>query len=75
MKGTTVSRVVRAVFGIFMVCVYMGMAVMMATNFFDWNNTLVWKIARWAMAVVFGVYGLYRGYRQWKGVDYYRHER
>lgn len=75
MKGTTATQVIRTFFGVFMVCVYLGMATLMAINFFDWSNVLVWKCARWAMAVVFASYGVYRGYRQFKGIDYYHHER
>ena len=75
MKGTTLTKTLRVFFGMFMVCVYLAMAVALAVNFFDWSNTPMWKAARWAMAVVFGLYGCYRCYRQVKGVDYYHHDR
>lgn len=75
MKGNSVLRVVRVFFGMFMICVYMGMAALMAMNVFDWDNTLFWRSARWMMAVVFGLYGIYRAYRLIKGIDYYHHER
>ncbi len=61
---------VRMVFGIFMVLVYLGMAMLMVRNFFNWNSSLNWM--RYSLAVAFGLYGLYRGYRQVKGIDYYR---
>lgn len=75
MKGTIVTRVLRIFFGVFMICVYLGMAALMALNYFDWNNTPVWKCVRWGMAAVFAAYGVYRCYRQIKGIDYYRHDR
>ncbi len=63
------------VFGVFMICVYLGMAYLLAINFFDWTNSRGWTIVRWAMAVVFAAYGFYRCYRQIKGIDYYRNPR
>lgn len=58
-------------FGIFMVLVYLGMAVLMAVNFFDWSNAPLWRALRWLMAAVFAAYGLYRGYREIKGEHTY----
>lgn len=63
---------VRVAFGIFMVIVYLGMAYLLSVNFFDWDNTPLWRTLRWALAVIFGLYGLWRGYRQFAGLDYYR---
>lgn len=54
-------------FGIFMVLVYLGMAVLMAINYFNWTNTGVWLAVRWFFVAVLAVYGLYRGYREVKG--------
>ena len=62
----------RALLGTFMVLVYLGMALLLAINFFNWSETGVWKWARYGMAAVFAAYGLYRGYRQFTGQDYYR---
>ncbi len=54
-------------FGIFMVLVYLGVAVLMAINFFDWSNTPLWNTVRWFFAGLFAAYGIYRGYREVKG--------
>ena len=53
------------IFGIFMVLVYLGMAVLMAINYFNMNGV------RWLFAVVFAAYGLYRGYREITGEHTY----
>ena len=58
-------------FGIFMVLVYLGMAVLMAINYFGWSTTGLWSVMRWLFAAVFAVYGLYRGYRVMKGEHTY----
>ncbi len=55
------------VFGIFMVIVYLGMAYLMAINFFNFANTPVWNAARWFFAVILALYGIYRFYRVFKG--------
>ena len=57
-----------------MVVIYLGMAYLLLVNFFDWGETPLWNTVRYAMAVVFGLYGLYRAYRQFAGIDYYRNK-
>lgn len=71
-SSNTITRLLRGFFGIFMVVVYLGMAYLLAMNYFDWDATPFWKAVRWGMATIFGIYGIYRGYRQIKGIDYYR---
>lgn len=61
----------KMVFGIFMVFVYLGMAALVATNFFGWPETMFWQCAKWCVAALFGAYGLYRGYRELKGEHTY----
>ena len=60
----------RVFFGIFMVCLYLAMAYLMIINFFNWGGGLDWF--RYLLAGVFAIYGVYRAYRQVKGIDYYR---
>lgn len=71
--GNNIFRTLRVFFGLFMVIVYLGMAYLMFINFFDWNTSLTWF--RYVLAVVFMLYGVYRCYRQFTGVDYYRNRR
>lgn len=52
-----------------MIFVYLGMAALLAMNFFEWDSS--WNWLRWTFVAVLGAYGLYRGYRQFKGIDYY----
>ncbi len=62
---------VKMFFGFFMVLVYVGAAVMLALNLLGWPKTLFWNVARWIMAVIFGLYGIYRGYREIRGEHTY----
>lgn len=72
MNETGMMRGVRVFFGIFMVLVYLGMAALLALNFFGWSNTPLWNGVRWTFAAIFALYGIYRCYRQVTGRDYYR---
>ena len=58
-------------FGIFMVFVYLGMAVLMAINFFNWSETALWNLIRYFFAAILALYGLYRCYREIKGEHTY----
>lgn len=68
--GNNLFRILRLFFGLFMIVVYVGMAILMYLNFFDWSASLTWF--RYLLAVVFFLYGVYRCYRQVAGIDYYR---
>ena len=41
-KGTNVNMMLRAFFGVFMIFVYLGVAVLLFINFFDWTYTFNW---------------------------------
>ena len=70
-KQTSIAQVVKVLFGIFMVLVYLGMAFLLAINYFDWNLTPLWNAVRWFFVAVFTAYGIYRGYREVKGEHTY----
>lgn len=70
--GWSITTWLRLLFGGFMVLVYLGMAVLLAINFFNWSETRYTTWMRYGLAVVFAAYGIYRGYRQASGQDYYR---
>ena len=57
---------VKMAFGIFMVLFYLGVAVLLAKNFFGLP-----KYLSWFFAAAFGAYGIYRGYREIKGEHTY----
>ena len=42
------------------------MGVLMLMNFFQWDTPAVY----YSLGALFVVYGIYRGYRQFKGMDY-----
>ena len=65
MRQSSVTQVLKMLFGIFMVLVYLGLAVLMAIDLFNLGRL------RWLFAVVFAAYGLYRGYREIKGEHTY----
>ncbi len=64
------TKMMRAVFGIFMIVIYVGMGVLLLVNFFNWEDGN-WSWTRYLVGVVLIVYGLWRGWRQYKGLDYY----
>lgn len=66
-----VNQALKLFFGIFMVLVYLGMAALMAINYFEFSNTPLWTAVRWLFAVVFALYGIYRGYRELTGEHSY----
>lgn len=72
LSGYSVLAVLKVFFGLFMIVVYLGMAVLLMINYFDWNETPMWNLGRYMMAILLALYGLYRCYRQVKGIDYYR---
>jgi cytochrome c biogenesis protein CcdA len=57
-------------FGIFMVCIYVGMGILLMLNFFGWYNDWAWT--RWIVGVVLIIYGFFRGYRQY--IDFTRRD-
>lgn len=56
-------------FGIFMIIVYVGMGVLLFINFFGMPDTAAWNIGRWIVGVVLVIYGIFRGYRMFTGID------
>ncbi len=61
------NTVMRAVFGIIMIIVYVGMGVLLLINYFNWDGDWAWT--RYVIGVVLVIYGIYRAWRQYKGVD------
>lgn len=61
------ATLVKYIFGIFMIIVYVGMGVLMYINFFDWTPGWAWL--RWVGGTIFVVYGVWRAYRQFVGTN------
>lgn len=70
-QQTGIVQRLKMFFGLFMVMVYVGVAVALALNLLEWPRTALWNTARWVFAVVFGAYGIYRGYREINGEHTY----
>lgn len=60
-------QMMRNIFGIVMIIVYIGMGVLFFINFFQFNGSWAWL--RWVGGVIFTIYGFWRAYRQFKGID------
>ena len=67
-RKTGTPKIMRNLFGIIMVIIYVGMGVLLLCNYFDWMGD-GWQWFRWIGGVLFIVYGVWRGFRQFKGID------
>ena len=66
-EPTKAQTIVRTVFGIIMILIYVGMGVLLLINFFNWESDWAWT--RYIVGVVLIIYGFWRAYRQYKGID------
>lgn len=62
------TKIARTIFGIFMIIIYVGMGVLLLCNFFNWE-TGPWEWLRWTGGVILIIYGIWRAYRQFAGID------
>lgn len=60
-------QTMRNIFGIIMIIVYIGMGVLFFMNYFQFSSG--WQWLRWVGGVLFTVYGIWRAYRQFAGLD------
>lgn len=67
-KSSGAPKTMRMVFGIIMILVYIGMGVLFLCGYFSWL-TGNWAWLRWAGGLMFIAYGIWRAYRQFKGID------
>ncbi len=65
-RGNKPPHIMRILFGILMVFIYLGMGGLMLINFFNWSEPALY----YPIGGLLVVYGIYRGYRQYKGLDY-----
>lgn len=61
------NSIMRLIFGIIMIIIYVGMGVLLLINFFNWVPD--WNVARYIVGIMLIIYGLWRAYRQVKGID------
>ncbi|MBO4977848.1 MAG: hypothetical protein J6C67_03920 [Muribaculaceae bacterium] len=62
------NNVMRTIFGIIMIIVYVGMGVLFLIDFFNWAQ-FSWGWTRYIVGIVLIIYGGWRAYRQFKGID------
>lgn len=65
--GFTPNKAMRGVFALIMVIVYIGMGILLLINFFNWTESIDWL--RWVIGIVLIIYGIFRAWRQWAGID------
>ncbi len=61
------GRIMRLVYTIFMVVIYIGMGVLLLLNFFGWAPQYTWP--RDIVGVVLIIYGIWRAYRYYAGIE------
>lgn len=68
-RGAKATKLgINAIFGIIMIVVYVGMGVALLCDAFPWISG-DWAWLRWTAGVLLIVYGVFRAWRQYKGVD------
>lgn len=67
-RENMVPSTMRAVFGIIMIIVYVGMGVLLLINFFGWSGQMLTWL-RWGGGILFIIYGIWRAIRQFWGID------
>ena len=68
MATNNTPKTARLIFGIFMIIIYVGMGILLLVNFFDWESGS-WEWLRWTGGVLLILYGIWRAYRQFAGID------
>lgn len=62
------SQIMRNVFGAFMVVIYVGVGILLLINWFRWDDPK-FDWVRYVGGCLFIAYGIWRAYRQIKGID------
>ncbi|MDE6286495.1 MAG: hypothetical protein K2L99_05840 [Muribaculaceae bacterium] len=66
-SGTGTPAVQGNIFCIIMIIVYVGMGALLLFNYFGWTGDWAWT--RYVVGVMLVIYGIWRAYRQIKGID------
>lgn len=59
----------RNIFAVIMIIVYVGFGIVLLFNIFNIIYDPSWNLLRWIGGPILIVYGLWRAYRQYKGID------
>ena len=68
-KLPSTGKLLGFTFGLFMVCVYVGMGILLLINFFQWQPSYDW--VRYMMFPILVAYGIFRGWRAYKQLNQY----
>lgn len=68
-NGSKAPSMMRGIFGVIMIIIYIGMGVLLFCGVFNVLFGPGWEWLRWAGGALFILYGLWRGYRQFAGID------
>lgn len=67
-KSSKIPQIMRNVFGIIMILIYLGMGALFLAGAFDINfPSMPWF--KWVGGGLFIVYGIWRAFRQFKNID------
>lgn len=61
------NRILRGIFGVIMIIVYVGMGILLLINYFGWEGPWAWT--RYVVGIMLIIYGGWRAYRQIAGID------
>lgn len=61
------NKAMRTVFALIMIIVYIGVGVLLLINFFGWTESIAWM--RWVIGIVLIIYGIFRAYRYYDGLN------
>ncbi len=67
-NSTGTPATARNIFGIIMIIIYVGVGVLFFCGYFDILFP-TWTWVKWVAGSLFTLYGLWRAYRQFKGID------
>lgn len=68
-RRSIIPRGALLVMGIFMILVYIGMGVLFFIDLFGWARMAEpWPVLNYVCGVILVLYGIYRGYRLFKGI-------
>lgn len=63
------AKPVRVLFAVIMVIVYIGVGILLLINWFNYPDSHAFTIGRWIVGIVLIIYGIWRAYRQFAGID------
>ena len=61
------NKVMRGIFAIIMVIVYIGVGILLLFNVFNWSESI--DVMRWIVGICLILYGVFRAYRYATGID------